>query len=258
MPRTRQQKLLTSESLSKPCISLCVGIPDLSKPYGSYPFYFPLDLAKREIRLVKIKSSTIYDTLSCSLSVVSLDSKATYTTLLYVWGDPTTTTIIIVNHHPFQATKNLVNALTRICCQYSHDLNFYLWVDAICINQQDDREHSSQIQLMARIFNKASFVLSFLDFENTKVDLGFRWIKVIAKEVFHACYTIATASMFKSFPRTSLKDIVEASNKSGELSNLTEWLESYSSLCQMDSIDHLNTAWRSISAVVSNKYWRRV
>jgi hypothetical protein len=258
MPRTRRQKLLTSESHGKPNTSSCAGTPDPSKPYGTYPIYSPLDLAKREMRLVQIKPSSTHNTLSCSLSVVSLDSKATYIALSYVWGDPTTTTTIIVNHHPFQATKNLVNALTRIRCQYSHDPNFYLWVDAICINQQEDRERSSQVQLMARIFNKASFVLSFLDSGNTEVDLGFRWIKVIAGEVFHACYTTATASMFKSFPRTSLKEIVEASNESGELPNLTEWLESYPSLCQMDSNDHLNTAWRSISAVVNNKYWRRV
>jgi hypothetical protein len=43
-----------------------------------------------------------------------------------------------------------------------NDLALRIWVDAICINQNDEKEKSHQVGIMAEIFNRASEVLVWL------------------------------------------------------------------------------------------------
>jgi Heterokaryon incompatibility protein (HET) len=39
-------------------------------------------------------------------------------------------------------------------------LNKYIWIDGICINQQDLAEHSSQIALMGEVYKRAGIVIA--------------------------------------------------------------------------------------------------
>ncbi|EME45907.1 hypothetical protein DOTSEDRAFT_32616 [Dothistroma septosporum NZE10] len=80
-----------------------------------------------------------------------------YNALSYCWGHAT---------HP----KNLWSALQSIV--YPEKLEMrrsgLLWIDAICINQQDIEERSSQVQQMWRIFNNAT-VIAWLGDSNEQV-----------------------------------------------------------------------------------------
>lgn len=48
--------------------------------------------------------------------------------------------------------------------------NLFLWVDAICINQQDDEEKSKLVQHMGEIFQSASRVYAWLGPAETMAD----------------------------------------------------------------------------------------
>ncbi|KAK0717950.1 heterokaryon incompatibility protein-domain-containing protein [Lasiosphaeria miniovina] len=82
-----------------------------------------------------------------------------YEALSYVWGDSDEPYTVSMNGCDFAVTANLHAALLRL-----RDAVFerILWVDAICINQTDDKEKESQIGYMAEIYSKASRVIVWL------------------------------------------------------------------------------------------------
>ena len=97
--------------------------------------------------------------LSCSLSVVSLESKLEYETLSYVWGDPSLNSEIITTSGVLKITNNLHTALWYL---RSPDVPRVIWTDAICINQFDLHERSSQVRVMDDIYRHGKGVQIWL------------------------------------------------------------------------------------------------
>jgi Heterokaryon incompatibility protein (HET) len=87
--------------------------------------------------------------IRCELEVVSLDEKPPYEAVSYAWGDPKDTRLIVVEGLEIKIRKNL-----EACLRYLRkpDKELRLWVDAICINQDDKREKSQQVAMMGDIF----------------------------------------------------------------------------------------------------------
>jgi hypothetical protein len=104
--------------------------------------YEPLNPAKAEIRLLRLSPGTEDKPIRCSLKKVSLDSHPVFEALSYIWGDTAATTPITVNKCPFTTMENLHSALVHLRHRWTPRV---LWVDAICINQADSLEKSSQI-----------------------------------------------------------------------------------------------------------------
>jgi hypothetical protein len=98
-----------------------------------------------------------------------------YEALSYVWGDTKNRRDIAVDGTTLSVTANLHGALTAFRCRPLHPSATCngppqhqvrrLWADAVCINQEDLRERTSQVELMARIFASAHRVLSWLGWE---------------------------------------------------------------------------------------------
>ncbi|KAK4654105.1 hypothetical protein QC762_0062110 [Podospora pseudocomata] len=121
--------------------------------------YEHLDQQDHSIRLLRLLPGRWLDNIYCELQTVSLDDSPAYHALSYVWGNPQDTGLITVDGSPFQATKNLITALRRL--RSSIDVKVF-WVDAVCINQLDTNEKTSQLGLMARIYKSAADVQVFL------------------------------------------------------------------------------------------------
>jgi hypothetical protein len=85
-----------------------------------------------------------------------------YHTLSYVWGNPKDTVRITVNGHSFQATKNLEAALRTIRSHPCSIKGMKLWVDAICINQNDVVERSIEVRRMRVIFESSFGTFAWL------------------------------------------------------------------------------------------------
>jgi hypothetical protein len=83
-----------------------------------------------------------------------------------VGGDPKFTKGIIINENPFQVTTNLEIAFRRLRAKgYSR-----LWVDVVCINQDDKVERSRQLLLMGSIYRRAKEVAAWTGEENNHLN----------------------------------------------------------------------------------------
>lgn len=82
-----------------------------------------------------------------------------YTALSYVWGDPAFVKPMICNGKLFKTTKNLDIALRYL---RRTDVAILLWIDQICINQDDLKEKTQQVILMSKIYQRAWSTLVWL------------------------------------------------------------------------------------------------
>lgn len=131
--------------------------------------YTTIDPAHKEFRLLHLaprcttasqdatSSQQPNKPISCTLEKVSLEDSPKYSALSYRWGG--TGRQILVNEKPFTVTNKLEIALQHL--QKDSD-PLTLWVDAICINQQDTEEKMQQVRQMTDIYRSASQVLIWL------------------------------------------------------------------------------------------------
>jgi hypothetical protein len=92
--------------------------------------------------------------IRCHLVNYSLAGEAfehQYEALSYTWGDLQKTVQILLDDCPFYVTVNLHSALSRLRSRAIE----WLWVDAICIDQENSQERAHQVRYMAMIYGKA-------------------------------------------------------------------------------------------------------
>ncbi len=135
------------------------------------------------IRLISV-ALDVGTEVQCRLDAVPLAEATSrqYYALSYVWGDATDTEIIKVNGHNFHATKNLVAALRQLKASHSYETGA-LWVDAICINQADISERSSQVKIMDQIYKNATEVLCWLGGEDESSVVAMRLLNVLSQDI---------------------------------------------------------------------------
>jgi hypothetical protein len=80
-----------------------------------------------------------------------------------VWGDPTSMEPILINGKKYNITKNLYDALNSL--PDIDKSSVWWWIDAICIDQQDNTEKSMQVPRMTHIYSSAYRVLAWLGAE---------------------------------------------------------------------------------------------
>lgn len=117
--------------------------------------------------------------VQCTLETFNDDAPPipNYIALSYTWGDDTVKKPIRVNDGMFNVTSNLEIALRYLRKSRSFPiLSERLWIDAICINQQDVEERNSQVRRMREVYRRASRVLIWLgaDHEPEDEKLWFR------------------------------------------------------------------------------------
>ena len=122
----------------------------------------PLNQNRKGIRLLQLWPGRRSDKLCGALKVVSLEDQRSYEALSYVWGasnlDPKPS-IVIDSESVIALTDNLFNALRRLRRRFRTRT---LWIDAICINQDDLLERSHQVSFMGEIYRAAIRVCVWL------------------------------------------------------------------------------------------------
>lgn len=153
------------------------GVSPSTSVVELYP-YKPLNFDTHEIRLLLLYMTT-NETIFCSLENVSLIDAKPYFALSYCWGDPRITERLsfrrddempdgriqvsvctaIITASLARAIRAVGNATRKKRMR----LGFvYLWVDALCINQNDAQERSQQVRNMRQIYSRADEVFSWV------------------------------------------------------------------------------------------------
>lgn len=128
-------------------------------------------LAADEIRLLEILPGDEADAIKCALRTASFSDNLGYDAVSYTWGGSAEgRTITLETLADFPVTDNAYSALTRF---RQPEKTKVIWIDAICINQQDLAERERQVSVMGQIYRQASCVLVWLGDHGTNAAPGF-------------------------------------------------------------------------------------
>jgi hypothetical protein len=147
------------------------------------PQYRYSQLSPSSIRLLRILPSD-RDTKSLRCEVFDYDLRNSpppyypYEALSYVWGDDSKPCSFLLDDQNLSITQNLYTMLLRL---RAHSWSRVVWADAVCINQEDEREKEKQIPLIAEIYAKAQSVLVWLGEAEADGDQALRAICLAGK-----------------------------------------------------------------------------
>lgn len=145
------------------------AIYSLFIPHSKSPWQ-QLNSKKNEIRILTLlPAQSSSDDIHCQLQIVFLQDQPEYEALSYVWGHSSDSRHIFLNEKKIIVTNNLFDALTRIRGDQEART---LWVNAICTNQNDDKEKNIQVMMMGQIYSQVFQVLAWLtNRENDYADM---------------------------------------------------------------------------------------
>lgn len=121
-------------------------------------------------------------TLSFEYAYLNGSTLPHFVALSYVWGDLNDTLPICVSENTISATRNLHDVLQSL---WDSKFDQLIWIDAVCINQEDLLERASQVALMGDIYTRALYVLAFLSPLSDPFDLGMDYIAQSAANPDH-------------------------------------------------------------------------
>lgn len=133
-----------------------------------------IDLEEPTFRLLRLFHGKFEHPIQCDLFNGSFDKPETmipYAAFSYTWGGSEKLAKVKVNNARTQVTSNLYAALRYL---RSERTDLILWIDAICINQNNVHEKIHQIQQMGDIYKRAHEVIVWLgeSTENTNFAMG--------------------------------------------------------------------------------------
>ena len=81
------------------------------------------------------------------------EEKPQYETVSYFWGNPARCSLIIVDEKALRVPENTERTLRKLA---NTDRQRVLWIDAVCINQDDVEERSCQVAIMSIIYESST------------------------------------------------------------------------------------------------------
>ncbi|KAF4775393.1 heterokaryon incompatibility protein [Colletotrichum scovillei] len=124
--------------------------------------YEPLK-SQTDIRLLTLEPGEFADPIRCTLALSSTASMIDYDAISYTWasedGAMAWTQPITLDGRAFLVTANCETALRRV---RSRGAQRVVWIDAVCMNQQDVEERGHQVRLMPQIYSRAQRVLVYV------------------------------------------------------------------------------------------------
>ncbi|KAH6664929.1 heterokaryon incompatibility protein-domain-containing protein, partial [Halenospora varia] len=145
--------------------------------------YKPLPHTGDAIRLLRLQPGIRGEKLRSNMIYTTLKSNPIYEALSYEWGAPEPKQQIALDDTNVVVTPNLWSALSHL---RHRDEEKILWVDALCINQDNLDERNHQVRQMGEIYSRASMVIIWLGCpslaESLTARLLFDWINIYGHE----------------------------------------------------------------------------
>ncbi|KAK3392502.1 heterokaryon incompatibility protein-domain-containing protein [Sordaria brevicollis] len=140
-------------------------------------------LGSDSIRILHLSSGNKSDPLHGRLEVCQLKYFPEYEALSYTWGTASGNTKRsrkLYLGHEWSILPITVNCEAALRALRLPNSDRRIWVDAICINQENDDERTHQVQLMPIIYATASQVVIYIGNDKRHVDIG--WTYRIKKQ----------------------------------------------------------------------------
>ena len=230
--------------------------------------YTHRDLDSGNIRLLYLLPGETGDHLQGVIIHVPYESAGTYRALSYVWGTDQRLQELMTPDGVLRITFSLNKALKKL---RHKNKAIMLWVDAICINQKDNKEKAQQVRLLPKIFQTAASTYAFLE-GGKGSDAAIEMLMQV--RVKAACDEKSQIETYATDgAQSELGNDSECENSSGESTeaqgmnstdapNAEDWPEdlpripaSWDGRC----IPHLDNAiWSHVRAVFALSWFRRV
>ncbi|KAF3761982.1 HET-domain-containing protein, partial [Cryphonectria parasitica EP155] len=125
------------------------------------PVYAGLNGSRSQIRFIHLLPGSFNEAIRCNLETItlSMDTTLPFEALSYVWGNDEPRKFILLNGQPWPVGRNLAHILRRL--RYE-DRARSLWVDEVCINQDDVDEKFHQVRLLAKVYKQSARCLIWL------------------------------------------------------------------------------------------------
>ncbi|KAH7256186.1 heterokaryon incompatibility protein-domain-containing protein [Fusarium tricinctum] len=194
--------------------------------------------------------------ISCTMQNHEMTRCPPYEAMSYTWGDDKATETILVNGGHFALRPNLFSALKSL---RSLDSPRLIWIDAICINQQDESERNHQVWQMNNIYSRAAVVNVWLGSATASSDAGIGFL-----EKFHSLLYQNPKGQLPIVGSTiELLGSEESGSKTERATSVyPKSIESYhefygSILSLLDNLDVASDLNHSV-ALLSRLWWRRM
>ncbi|KAH7074721.1 heterokaryon incompatibility protein-domain-containing protein, partial [Paraphoma chrysanthemicola] len=134
--------------------------------------YQPLHRDIEEIRILLVQPAWSPDAqIQCEIRHASLFSNPQFEALSYTWGGEQNQQLITLAGQPFPVRENLLAALKRLRRSMTARA---VWIDAICIDQNNDEEKGFQLPLMTKLYSQAQQVCVWLGEASTLSSVGIK------------------------------------------------------------------------------------
>jgi hypothetical protein len=106
-----------------------------------------------------------------------------YVALSYLWGpkDPSTDVTVLINGEEFSIRSNLAAAMGQLVDCPRIKQGFKLWIDMICINQENMQERGTQVRKMNDIYASAWHVVVWLGVKADGSDLAMSTLRYLSR-----------------------------------------------------------------------------
>ncbi|KAI1123255.1 heterokaryon incompatibility protein-domain-containing protein [Nemania abortiva] len=141
----------------------------------------------RQIRVLVVKPGLFDDIVQARFETISLTGpkheQESFHAFSYCWGNPLHNVGIALENGSgvgsglIPVTRTIERMIRRF---RSRDKPLRIWVDALCINQNDHEERSQQVSIMGSIYSRAKMVHVWLGDEDSSLEAALR--------VFHDIY----------------------------------------------------------------------
>ena len=211
--------------------------------------YTPLNNPEDDIRLVRILRGRDEDGLQCTLVHCPLPRKPlTYSALSYTWNDShlfseedleKTERLVVNNDASLMIRRNLASYFRHVRDSLADESeeSWPIWIDALCINQQDIKERNAQVPRMREIYKLASIgVTAWLGPETDDSTVALQFIKKIGG---------LSQSQAQNFPGTDRLDF-------------SWWMAEEMSQLERDILSGVSVPqWQAVNNLFSRAWWCR-
>ena len=143
--------------------------------------HVPLSPNRHAFRLLRLVKGG-EDLIQCQLlesTLATPEDVRDYEALSYVWGSVSRPCEIKINGWKITVTKTVYLALRDL--RYQEEDRF-LWIDALCIDQENKEERGQQVQRMGLIYSKAKQVIIWLGESTYDTDYAMHYMKQLENE----------------------------------------------------------------------------